>query len=413
MFVITSTAAVPVNIEQKTVNGIEYLVKTFETAATVNVESLVEPEFEEGGYSFRYMNYDRKENATESIKQASEITSLDTKTNSSSEILKMLSPSIGYSKEGYTGTLTLDTAGIVTAASGYGYRNVPVTKTREYPGLIYADPSYIPGSITENGVTLSLSGIEWVVTGTGLAGDTLVPTEYKAVATYSGSRRETYVTGYTTTAKYTGTVTKKTVESVTYTITYIGTLIPVPTTTAPTTEIPQETETLTTEPDETDIQETTEPDANDKEKTNAFNWLFPVVIAAIIIASLAAVVLLFLFHPKLKALLKNLLLKRSKIKASVYNLVDDEYVLLGSQPLDVKIPEIKLNEYDSVIKTTSFGFVLDKQSSKALREQIIVVIYNGEALTHRVTEISDEYKFKMVFRQLCENSEDSNQESSV
>lgn len=65
--------------------------------------------------------------------------------------------------------------------------------------------------------------MEWQVTGTDLVGETLMPSSYQAVATYSAKASYQAATGYVTTAEYTGDVTHEGVESVTYVLTYLGT----------------------------------------------------------------------------------------------------------------------------------------------------------------------------------------------
>ena len=253
---VNAAAPVPTNVERKTVSGVEYIVKTFDVNTSITADMLVENDFESDGYKFTHTSTNKKENVSELSKQATKTATLNTSTNSAAAILKQFTPSMSYSEDGYFGTLTLDTATLVTQPSGYGARNVPVYKTREYKNLMYNDPSYVSQSIIDNGITLSLTNIEWVVTATALAGDSLVPTEYKAVAQYSGSQRVTYVTGYTTTVQYTGVVTKKTVDSVTFTITYTGTLIPIPITTESTTT----TEITTTTTEITTVTETLSDD---------------------------------------------------------------------------------------------------------------------------------------------------------
>lgn len=70
---------------------------------------------------------------------------------------------------------------------------------------MYAAPSYVAQSTVKDGYTLPLTDVGWTVMGTSLAGDTLVPTEYKAVATYSETFNSQVPTGYVFTARYKGT----------------------------------------------------------------------------------------------------------------------------------------------------------------------------------------------------------------
>lgn len=84
------------------------------------------------------------------------------------------------------------------------------------------DMSFVPATTVKNGRTLSLSNVEWQVTGTALVGEALVPSQYQAVATYSAPTSWKAATGYVTTAEYRGEVVSEGIESVTYTVVYTG-----------------------------------------------------------------------------------------------------------------------------------------------------------------------------------------------
>ena len=86
--------------------------------------------------------------------------------------------------------------------------------------------SYIPATTVKDGRTLTLAGVEWQVLGTDLVGETLVPSAYQAVATYSGKVSYSTATSYITTVEYVGDITRDEVESVTYWLTYLGEPLP-------------------------------------------------------------------------------------------------------------------------------------------------------------------------------------------
>ena len=85
------------------------------------------------------------------------------------------------------------------------------------------DMSYVPATTVKDGVTLSLSSVDWQITGTDVVGESLAPCSYQAVAKYSGKTYYQAATGYITTANYVGEISRDDVESVTYRVTYIGT----------------------------------------------------------------------------------------------------------------------------------------------------------------------------------------------
>nr|WP_325305940.1 hypothetical protein [uncultured Oscillibacter sp.] len=124
------------------------------------------------------------------------------------------------------GTFTTEnlTADMISVPTNLYYdgKTYTISDTRQYTGLDRNDPSYVPATVVKNGTTLSLSNITWNTTGTGIYGDTLLPTSYTATATYTASGSRKAATGYVTTASYTGEITAEGVQSVRYTVTYLG-----------------------------------------------------------------------------------------------------------------------------------------------------------------------------------------------
>lgn len=393
-FIVPANAAVPspVNIERKTVRGAEYIVKTFTVSGNITAEMLVENDFEEDGYMFSHINTERRENVSESVRHVTQQATLDSSTNSRTTILSQFTQSINYSGGGYFGTLTLDANSLVTRPSGYGTRNVPVNRTREFRNLMFNDPSVVPQSIIEDGITLTLSSIDWVITGTALAGNALVPVEYKAVASYSGTHRVSYILGYTTTVNYTGIVTRRTVDSISYTITYAGTPIP-PTTTEPETlpmpEPPADDMNVEEAADEHGEGNGLADSEGGDEERNGVGWILPTAILLCLAAAGGGI-----YYFKYA--------KKKQLKAEVYNLINDEYILLGTEPLDNSDEatlSVDLDKFSEAINSNSFGFVLDKHSVEALNGRPMTVSYNGETLVHEIqnTDNSTEYRFKLIF----------------
>ena len=90
------------------------------------------------------------------------------------------------------------------------------------PNLASNDMSYVPATTVKNGKTLNLANVDWQVTGTALVGEELIPSQYQAVATYTGSSSYQAATGYVTTAEYKGEVTAAGIENITYVVVYTG-----------------------------------------------------------------------------------------------------------------------------------------------------------------------------------------------
>jgi hypothetical protein len=348
----------PSNIETKDEDGVRYLVKTYETAAGFDPSILKEDGFEKDGFLYAYMKTDKKDNFDSEKKDTTETVSVKTSSKDMTDILKRLPSTKDYSDNGFSGTLALDTNSISTDVSGYKTNSWYVTDVRDYPCLMYEDPTYVPQTSQKDGYTLPLTDIQWAVTGTSLAGDTLVPTEYTATATYSKKVSQDVPAGYVTTAVYKGTVSKSVVESVTYTVTFIGTPIFVPTSMP----IPI-------------------PSKPQREFPTAM--VFTILAALLVLGGLGTGGY-FLF--------KNVL---SLKDVKIYNLIEHDYVCLGKQTLDMDKPVVNLNSFKDEIQSSSFSFVLNKSASKKLYGRNIAVTLDDVTVMHRVSGYNEEYRFNL------------------
>lgn len=220
--VTASAAYVPEDMVSENIDGRQLIVKTYTLSPDADPGELVEEPFELEGYTYHHLETVKEEQPYEDSKFQTETITLETSTDDLAAILNQLAPTMEYSKDGYSGTLTLDHTSLQTEAAGYTTKYYTISEKKEFPGLTRNDPSFIPTTTVKNGSTLTLSDIAWTVTGTGLADDTLVPTSYTATATYTATGSRKVVTGYVTTASYTGEVTAKGIEAVKYTVTYLG-----------------------------------------------------------------------------------------------------------------------------------------------------------------------------------------------
>ena len=190
--------------------------------------ALSEEPFELDGYEYTFASANRVENYQEDKKSHTETVTVKTSRQELSAVLAELPTTREYSDGNYSGTLTLNTSTIRTEAAGYENSSYPVSATKEYGGLDSNDLSYIPGTMNKDGVTLTLQSVDWQVEGSDLVEDMLVPSSYRAVASYSGTGYRKTPTGYVSTASYTGTVSCRVLRDITYTVTYIGTALPEP-----------------------------------------------------------------------------------------------------------------------------------------------------------------------------------------
>ena len=221
----TSAAAleVPTDTVVQNLNGSQQLIKTYVLSPDADPQGLIEEPFEQEGFLYTFADIVKEDNHVSDALYHRETVTVETGTNDLSKILEQLKPSVDYDDGAYKGTLALDHTSIHTEASGYETRSSTVTATKTIGPVDRNDMSYVPATTTKNGVTLSLSGVDWQVTGTDLVGDALSPSSYQAVATYSGKSYYKAATGYVTTADYVGEISRDGVESVTYKVMYLGT----------------------------------------------------------------------------------------------------------------------------------------------------------------------------------------------
>ncbi len=214
---------VPTSTVVQNLNGSQQLIKTYVLFPDADPQGLIEEPFEQEGYLYTFADIVKEENLLSDTLYRRETVTVETGSNDLSKILEQLEASVDYDDGTYKGTLTLDHTSIRTEASGYETRSSTVTATKTIGPVDRNDMSYVPATTVKNGITLSLSGVDWQVTGTDLVGDALAPASYQAVATYSGKSYYKAATGYVTTADYVGKISRDGVESVTYKVMYLGT----------------------------------------------------------------------------------------------------------------------------------------------------------------------------------------------
>ena len=202
MALVTNACAleVPTDTTIQNLNGSQQLIKTYTLPPGTDPQALIEEPFEQEGYRYTFADIVKEENTVSDRKYHTETVTLETDTKNLAAILEQLSATLDYNDGTYSGVLNLDHTAIRTEAAGYTSqaRNVSVTKT--IGPLDRNDMSYVPATTVKDGVTLSLSGVDWQVIGTDLVGDTLAPASYQAVAIYSGKFYHKVATGYFTSA---------------------------------------------------------------------------------------------------------------------------------------------------------------------------------------------------------------------
>lgn len=215
-------ADVPESFVCENLNGQQRIIKTYVLPPNGDADALREAPFIYEGYRYTWAYTTKEEHPFTLVKTVTETVEVETAKDDLTQILAQLAPSLPYDDGEYAGELTLDHTTLKTVAAGYETRYSSITETKTIPGLASNDMSYVPGTTVKNGKTLKLANVEWQVTATGLVGEELLPCEYQAVATYTGSSSYQAATGYVTTAEYKGEVTASGIENVTYTVVFAG-----------------------------------------------------------------------------------------------------------------------------------------------------------------------------------------------
>jgi len=214
---------VPTDTIVQNLNGSQQLIKTYTLPPGSDPQALIEEPFQLEGYVYTFADIVKAENHVSDKDSHTETVTLETSTKELSDILEQLAPTMEYDNGSYAGTLALDHTSIRTDASGYTTRSRTISATKTIGPVDRNDMSYVPATTVKDGVTLSLSSVDWQITGTDVVGESLSPCSYQAVAKYSGKTYYQAATGYITTANYVGEISRDDVESVTYRVTYIGT----------------------------------------------------------------------------------------------------------------------------------------------------------------------------------------------
>ena len=140
---VESILPAPISVERKNIDGTEYVIKMYELPIQTEDATLIEPDFELDGFIFTHETTNKEINETTDTKEVTEQAQAQSQSKNLEEVIKQFPSTKAYDQDGYKGTLTLDTGSIVTEVAGYTTKNYTVSTTKEYPNLMYADPSYV------------------------------------------------------------------------------------------------------------------------------------------------------------------------------------------------------------------------------------------------------------------------------
>jgi hypothetical protein len=255
----TETKLYPVDVTENFEGGRRQIVKTYELSPLDNPSDIPRADFERNGWTYSVTDILKRETANAEIRDHKEVVTQNTDTKELEKILTLLAPTLEYKTEdGFVGLLALDVASIKVETAGTKTTSYEMKVTREYPHLSTNDTSLVPKTVTDNGKTYNLAGVDWKVGNYSTVDYEQIPDYYTAIATYTATGSSTKVTGYVTTAEYIGTLAKLSQGKTVYTAYFEGTEIrtPLEMTELPTSEPTSAlTEEVTAEP----TSETTEP----------------------------------------------------------------------------------------------------------------------------------------------------------
>ena len=252
----------PVDVTENFKGDRRQIVKTYELSPLDNPADIPRADFERNGWTYSVTDILKRETANAEPRDHKEVVTLNTDTKELEKILTLLAPTMEYTAEdGFVGILTLDVASIKVETAGTKTTSYEMKVTREYPHLSTNDSSLVPKTVTDNGKTYNLAGVDWKVGNYSTVDYEQIPDYYTAIATYTATGSSTKVTGYVTTAEYVGTLAKLSQGKTVYTAYFEGAEIRTPLEMAelPTSEpAPATTEEVTEEP-ASEVTETTEP----------------------------------------------------------------------------------------------------------------------------------------------------------
>ncbi len=210
----------PNDVQRQEEDGYKILRKTFVVDADVTPSELIEQNIMWHGCAYQYLDILKEEmpgtTETKTVRKTVQVTS---KTKERASILAAQEPTLSYSEDGYEGKLELDEANLVIEDGDKQSYSYTVTDTKEYTGLASNDPYLVPKTVQKNGVSLSLSNLQWTPVGVQQDGSGL-PASYAATAQYSGKAWGSKITGYSVTLLYSGEVKKTVPGKIKYTLIY-------------------------------------------------------------------------------------------------------------------------------------------------------------------------------------------------
>jgi hypothetical protein len=360
----------PTDVQTLTEGDGRQIVKTYTLKDGDDPSSIPRDSFISEGWQYELTDVTEDNTGGTDTRPHVETVEIDTDSNDLDEVMELLAPMLEHeSEDGYSGTLTLDVDSIECEAAGYENSGYAVTVTREYPDLPANDLYFIPKTITENGQTLALDGVEWEAQSSVNVGYSDIPSSYRAIAQYTGTASQRVATGYVTTADYAGEITKEIAGETTYVAHFEGKeIIPVS----------QETE-------QTDASEPASTTAPAPDADSTAIPVIPIISAVVIIILLGGAAAFFFLRHNVK----------------VYSVSGHgNRVPVAKVRISAKNPEIDLTPLGGRSDNRVFVLEIDRLASKTLDGVKLCVVLDDLRMYHKLAYEGDAYCIEANFNEV-------------
>lgn len=138
-----SAAYIPESSVTENRDGRQLIIKTYQLSPEDDPSELVDEPFDLEGYHYEHLETVKEDQTFHDSKAHTETVTVTTSSDSLAAILEQLAPTMEYSKDGYSGVLTLDHTTLQTEAAGYR-RPAALAQKRDGRGVFRLRPSHFP-----------------------------------------------------------------------------------------------------------------------------------------------------------------------------------------------------------------------------------------------------------------------------
>lgn len=193
----------------------EPIYKVYNLASEEQIAEIPREDISYNGMIYRFTDVSTEAQTVTETREYTETVHRGTAlTSDPASILAVMEPTLEYtSEDGYSGVLTLDPDTLTVEPETYGSSKRTVTLTRVYPSMAEMDVALLPQTVTENGLTYSLTDCAWALAAAPDPYGVALPDSYTATATYTATKTSKYAKTYAFSVDYTGTLSCERTES--------------------------------------------------------------------------------------------------------------------------------------------------------------------------------------------------------